>query len=319
LRGAQRRSNLVAQGRTTTLKPTLFVLLAAGLAAHSPAPHRPARTVAITIDDVPWTGGDETAAARRAGTARMVAALRTLGAPAAVFVNCARLHRPDPLIELWIAAGATIGNHTAHHLNLNTTSLAEWRGDVRSCDAALRETTGRPVRFFRFPMLHEGETAEQVSAARAVLRELAYRNAHVTIDNSDATLVRPYSVALARGDVERARTLAAAALAHDLEATRHFESVARRKAGREIPQIILLHANAMTAAILDPLLDSLRQRGYRFVSLEAALGDPVYRRPTCYTGRQGLSFLYRIAPCAAGQDAWDLAAQEKLQELAGQP
>jgi hypothetical protein len=131
--------------------------------------------------------------------------------------------------------------------------------------------------------------------------------------------VRPYSVALARGDLGRARALAAAALAHDLEATRHFEAVARAKAGREIPQIILLHANAMTAAMLDPLLDSLGRRGYRFVSLDAALRDSVYRRATCYVGSQGLSFLYRIAPCAAGQDAWDVAAQDTLQRFADHP
>jgi hypothetical protein len=164
-------------------------------------------------------------------------------------------------------------------------------------------------------MLHEGQTAEHVHAGRTVLRELGYRNAHVTIDNGDFVLAPPYSASEARGDAARARALAAAALAHDLEATRHFEAVARAKAGREIPQILLLHANAMTAAMLPPLLDSLVQRGYRVISLETALSDPVYRRATCYTGRQGLSFLYRIAPCASGQDAWDVAAQESLQKF----
>lgn len=305
--------------RTQTLKLGSWMLLAAGLAADSPAQERQTRSIAITIDDVPWTGGAETAAAESTGTAGMIAALRAHGAPAAIFVNCARLSERDSRLQQWIAYGATVGNHTAHHLNLDTTPFTEWRDDVRSCDATLRTTTGRPVRFFRFPMLHEGQTAEQLHAARAALRELGYRNAHVTIDNGDFVLARPYSAGVAGGDTARARALAAAALAHDLEATRHFEAVARAKAGREIPQIILLHANAMTAAMLDPLLDSLQQRGYRFVSLETALSDSVYQRATCYRGRQGLSFLYRIAPCASGQDAWDVAAQESLQKFIGDP
>ena len=305
--------------RTATRKLGSCVLLAAGVAAHAPAQQQPTRSIAITIDDVPWTGGVETPAAESSGTARMIAALRAHDAPVAVFVNCARLSEPDPRLRQWIAYGATVGNHTAHHWNFDTTPFTQWRDDVRGCDATLRRATGRPVRFFRFPMLHEGETAEHLHAGRAVLRGLGYRNAHVTIDNGDFVLARPYSASMESGDTARARALAAAALAHDLEATRHFEAVARAKAGREIPQILLLHANAMTAAMLPPLLDSLEQRGYRFISLETALRDPVYRRAICYTGRQGLSFLYRIAPCASGQDAWDVAAQESLQKLIGDP
>jgi hypothetical protein len=68
-------------------------------------------------------------------------------------------------------------------------------------------------------------------------------------------------------------------------------------------------------AILPALLDSLKQRGYRFVSLGNALSDSVYKRRTCYVGEQGLSFLYRIAPCIKGQDAWDLAAQAELNKM----
>jgi peptidoglycan-N-acetylglucosamine deacetylase len=289
-----------------------FVQLGAVFAANAPAEQPRTRSIAITIDDVPWTGGTEAAAVRYAGTARMIAALRAHGAPTAIFVVCGGLQHADPLLRQWITYGATLGNHTAHHSNLNTTPLTKWRQDVRSCDSTLRKMTGQRVRFFRFPMLHEGETTAQLDAARAVLRDLDYRNAHVTIDNADVALVQPYSVNLARGNSGRAEAIAAAALAHDLEATRHFEAVARAKVGREIPQIILLHANAMTADILGPLLDSLQRRGYRFISLEAALSDPVYRRSTCYVGKQGLSFLYRIAPCTSDQDAWDRAAQNRL-------
>ena len=287
------------------------LLLLLGLMLASPATASAQRRMAITIDDVPWVGGGESNAVRTAMTSQMITALRRHNAPVAVFVVCGRIG-DAALLKQWIHAGATIGNHSARHRNLNEAPLPEWLNDVRSCDRDLRTMTGHPVKFFRFPMLHEGKNAEQANAAASLLRELGYRNGHVTVDNSDFVLMQPYSVALTRGDTARARRIAGRALTHDLAATRHFEDVAQSKVRRAIPQIILLHANAMTAALLPPLLDSLAQRGYQFVSLEEALRDPVFGKRTCYTGEKGLSFLYRIAPCTPGQDAWDTAESTRL-------
>lgn len=285
----------------------LMLLFAGGFQAA-----RAQRQVAITIDDIPWTSGAENAAARSAATAAMIATLRAHRAPAAVFVICRRVHASEPNLAQWIVAGATIGNHTTSHRDYHTAPASAWRAEVRSCDAKLRDISGKPVRYFRFPMLHEGASAEQSSAARALLRELHYQNAHVTVDNSDILAANAYSRFRARGDSIAAQRAQAAALAHDLDATRHFEQVAQAKAQRPIPQVILLHANALTAAMLPALLDSLAARGYRFISVDEAYADPIYRLPTCYTGSSGVSFLYRIAPCRAKEDAWDLAAQKRL-------
>lgn len=183
---------------------------------------------------------------------------------------------------------------------------------MRNCDAPLREASGRPVRWFRFPMLREGPTAERRDAARRMLRELGYRNAVVTIDNSDFLLARSYRVALSRGDSATARAALSAALAHDLEATAHFQGVARAKLGRDVPHVLLLHANLMTAELLPPLLDSLRGRGFRFVPLAEALADSALQQPSCYGGPRGLSVLYRIPPCSDDEDAWDRAAEAAL-------
>jgi peptidoglycan/xylan/chitin deacetylase (PgdA/CDA1 family) len=244
----------------------------------------------------------------------MISTLRAHHAPAAVFVNCARLQRSDPLLDLWIASGATVGNHTAHHRDLHTTPIPEWQADVRSCDTTLRSITKKPVNFFRFPALHEGADSRQRQAAQHVLTDLHYRNAQVTIDNLDILAVRPYSEAIARGRSSEAERLIQAAVAHDLAATTHFEETARAKVGREIPQVILLHANLMTSAMLPTLLDSLQRRGYRFISIEAALSDSVFQRPECYKGSDGVSFLYRIAPCKTDDSAWDTAANRALRK-----
>jgi peptidoglycan/xylan/chitin deacetylase (PgdA/CDA1 family) len=289
----------------------VVTLATPGLTGAQRRPVAPAR-VAITIDDVPWNGPRESDAAMLAATDRMIAALRAHRAPVAVFVNCARLGEHDPILGRWVAAGATIGNHTARHRDLNRAPLAEWSADVRSCDADLRAATGTAVRWFRYPMLHEGRTSKQRAAATALLREQGYQNAVVTIDNSDYLLARGYAVAAGRGDSARARALASAALAHDLRATHHFQAFARAKLGRDASHVLLLHANAMTAELMAPLLDSLARRGFRFVSLAEATTDPLLRQPSCYRGSRGVSVLYRIPPCTSGDDAWDRAAEREI-------
>jgi hypothetical protein len=56
-----------------------------------------------------------------------------------------------------------------------------------------------------------------------------------------------------------------------------FEDVSRRVTGREVAQILLLHANALNADRFDALAAALKRRGYRFVTVAQALEDPVYR------------------------------------------
>ena len=45
-------------------------------------------------------------------------------------------------------------------------------------------------------------------------------------------------------------------------------------AGYEPKQVLLLHASNLEADHIGELMDVLRKRGYRFISLEEALGDP---------------------------------------------
>jgi hypothetical protein len=63
-----------------------------------------------------------------------------------------------------------------------------------------------------------------------------------------------------------------------------FEGVSRRLIGREIPQILLLHANSLNADRFGAVAEALVQRGYRFVSVAQALKDPVYRLPDEFVG-----------------------------------
>jgi hypothetical protein len=64
-------------------------------------------------------------------------------------------------------------------------------------------------------------------------------------------------------------------------------------AGREFPQVLLLHANQLNADLMPELLQMFRRRGYTFVSLDTALADEAYDLSEEYVGRGGFSWIHR--------------------------
>lgn len=268
--------------------------------------------IAVTIDDLPWIGAVRPAETSSDALRRMIDSFTRRAVPAHGFVNCGRVGAGAPLLRMWLDAGLELGNHGAEHLDLNDAPLGDWLRDVRRCDAYVRDVSGRDTVWFRYPYLHQGATAERQDAALEVLRELESPIAHVTIDNSDWILAVAYGDAVAAGDAERAADVAAAFVDHILAATEHYRSVAARKLGRDIPHILLLHANLLVADHVGTLLDSLVARGFRFVSVTDAQRDSAYALRDAYTGPDGLSWLYRIAPATPELAAWDDAEAERL-------
>lgn len=65
--------------------------------------------------------------------------------------------------------------------------------------------------------------------------------------------------------------------------------------GYEPKQVLLLHASNLEADHIGELLDLLRKRGYRFVSLEDALSDTAYSLPNTYVGEQGNGWIEQWA------------------------
>jgi peptidoglycan/xylan/chitin deacetylase (PgdA/CDA1 family) len=250
-------------------------------------------------------------------TDRLLEALVSRGVTATGFVNCDRADDRGPILSRWRAAGMPLGNHSAAHRDLNRADLAVWLEDVRRCDRFLRRRTGEPVRWFRFPMLHQGPTLERRRAATELLEELGYRNAHVSIDTSDWLLAVAYREALARGDRAEAERVGRAHVEHVVQAARHYRDVARERFGRDVAHVILLHANALNADWLGVALDALAAEGFRFVPLEQALADPVYEMRDGYVGENGISWLYRVEPAVPAAADWDRAREDEIRERFG--
>ena len=289
----------VAQvGRGCVSRVLVVSLAVAALAAAQP----PAREVAITFDDLPVGGVlPRNLASSRALNAKLLAAITSHHVPAVGFVNegkLAGIPARAALLRMWLDAGLELGNHTYSHLDLNSTPLAQFEDDVLKGEAVMRPLLaerGLTPRFFRHPFLHTGRSLDVREQFEKFLVEHGYRVAPVTVDNDEYIFAEAYDRAAARRDSDMMRRVAAAYVPYMEAKFAFFERNSTDLFGREIPQILLVHANGLNADKFDDLARMMERRRYRFIPLERALDDPAYRSRDTYTGSGGITWLHRWA------------------------
>jgi peptidoglycan/xylan/chitin deacetylase (PgdA/CDA1 family) len=280
----------------------LALLLAASLTAepsHS-------RRVAVTIDDLPGPpgsviGGD--LAAFQAMTSKLLAALKATRTPAVGFVNEGKLAPQGEreaarvaLLEAWLEAGMDLGNHTYSHRSLNRTRLADFEKDTvrgEETTEGLLEARGRKLRYFRHPFLHTGRSLEVKRGLEAFLLERGYAIAPVTHDNGEWIFAAAYAKAGNAGEAASQKRVTEAYVSYMDAKFDYFERSSRALFGREIPQILLIHANSLNADAYPELARMMQARGYRFIPLAEALEDPAFRSRDTFTGASGISWLHR--------------------------
>src|SRR4030095_10023230 len=120
--------------------------------------------------------------------------------------------------------------------------------------------------------------------------------------NGDWIFARAYASAARRGDAATQKRVADAYVPYMEAKFDYFERESRALFGREIPQVLLVHANGVNADRFGELAAMMRRRGYAFVTLEGALKDPAYRSPDTYTGAAGITWLHRWALTRGGTE-----------------
>lgn len=299
--------------RTVLLVPIALVALfpAANVISQTRAE---TRAVAVTFDDLPATAAGMVAndvASLTAMTRTLLNAVRRHRVPAVGFVNEGKLFHPGAaagdaegriaVLRMWLNAGLELGNHTYSHRDLNRTPLDDFQADVIRGEAVTRklaDTAGMKVRYFRHPFLHVGHEIEQRRAFERFLAARGYTVAPVTVDNDDFVYAAAYASALRRRDAATAARIGDDYLRYMDEVFTFFEAVSRRVLGREIPQVLILHANTLNADRFDALAAALVRRGYRFISLDEALQDKAYRLPDDFVG----------APSNSWFNHWEITA-----------
>jgi len=259
-----------------------------------------ARDVVVTIDDLPRgadSDGGRSLEAVLAMTEKLLKPFRDERIPVTGFVNEGRAVEFGPeglreVLELWLDAGAELGNHSYSHLNINNVPLAEFTADISRGEALLDATLasrGRELRYFRHPFLFTGPTPETKASLQTFLDAQGYVVAPVTFDNSDYMFAALYTRPEFRERVRQEY------VPYMESVVASFETATAALAGRDFPQILLIHANELNADLMPELLAMFRRRGYTFVTLDEALADDVYRLPEDYVGRGGFSWIHRWA------------------------
>ena len=272
-----------------------------------------ALTVAVTVDDLPLAGAEQ---GSNGSTAQLVSVnkaivetLKKRRIPAIGFVNEVRLEvngKVDPertaALAGWLTGGLELGNHTYSHPSLHKVSRPTYETDILNGERVLRPLIskhGGTLRWFRHPYLQTGRDLETKRGVEAFLTEHGYRVAPVTIDNGEWIFSRAYS----RAKKAERKKIADEYVAYMDRKTDYWERSARHLFGRDIPQVLLVHANTLNADHLDRIVAMLEKRGYRFVTLETAVADAAYQSPDTFVGGGGISWLHRWTLTKSGREA----------------
>lgn len=279
----------------------IIFLLATIAPCHSQTPRR---TMAVTIDDLPFVKfGDGTYVERaNAATAKILATLKKHKVTAVGFVNEGKLEQPGEreqridLLRQWVKSGMVLANHTYSHPDFNRLTIEQFQEEITKGDVVSRElmrARGQYQLYFRHPMTHAGDTREKKEAIEKFLAARGYKVTPHTIENSDFVFNPSYVKALQSGDNPLAKKLRDEYLNYTIASTDFAEKISPKIFGREIPQILLIHSNDITADALDEMLQRLAERGYKFVTLDEVMADPAYQTKDTYVTNFGPTWLFR--------------------------
>jgi peptidoglycan/xylan/chitin deacetylase (PgdA/CDA1 family) len=177
----------------------------------------------------------------------------------------------------WNQSGSPDRNHTYSHQNLNSPSmkLETYTADIAKAETLLK-TFSRFQKYFRFPMLKEGDTAAKRDGVRTFLSEHGYRVGHVTIDTSDWVITSRLSDRLAKDPSADVKPFRDFYLEHMWDRAQYYDSLAQRVLGRPVKHTILTHYNLLNGLFLGDLIEMFKSKGWQFIDASEALADPVF-------------------------------------------
>jgi peptidoglycan-N-acetylglucosamine deacetylase len=241
-----------------------FVVASAALCLFSAlAVFAQGRTVAITVDDLPYASGAGVVLSSTAEVVNrnLLAGFRVHHVPVTGFVIQKGVESLGAsgtrILKEWTSQGFDLGNHTYSHPDINDLSVKQIEQEIVRGESALgplMTEAGKKLAFFRFPMNHTGDTKVKHDVIAAFLSQRGYRLATSTIDNSDYLFNRAYVRLLAKNDELAARNLRLEYLAYTSAEIDYYAALNKQVFGYEPPQVMLLHDNQLNADVIEQVL-----------------------------------------------------------------
>lgn len=254
-----------------------------------------AKEIALSFDDAP-TGSAYFSGQERTG--KLIAGLKQSGVKQAAFFVIGKSVNAHsvPRLKKYQKAGHLLANHSFEHRLVEDIGREKYVEGISKTDQILAGL-GEYKKWYRFPMLREGNDKKTRDNLRTLLDDLGYQNGHVTIDNYDWYLNQKFneemkiSLGSSRSALAKWRKIY---VDHVLRCLNHYDDLAIKSLGRSPKHVLLLHENDLAALFIADLVKELRKRKWKIISVEEAYSDPIYaRRPNIVPA--GNSLIYAIA------------------------
>jgi Predicted xylanase/chitin deacetylase len=264
------------------------------------------KQVCFSFDDLPVVSyGITDSTFQKALFDKLVLSLKTNKIPAIGFVNEMKLYdngNPVPyqveLLKSWVDNGLELGNHTYAHSDYNKMSFTNYAQDIlkgETITKTILKDKRKSIKYFRHPFLHVGNTKAKADSLSGFLLEHGYVVAPVTIDNEDYLFALAYKRAKQKNDADLMLRIGHDYIIYMENKLKYFENEAGKLFGRNINQILLIHASSLNSDYLDSLIYMLKRNNYVFVSMDKALKDDVYQTKITVYGNWGISWIDRWA------------------------
>jgi peptidoglycan/xylan/chitin deacetylase (PgdA/CDA1 family) len=264
------------------------------------------KMVAITIDDLPFVRigmfSDKQLIQK---TDKLLTTLAKQNAPATGFVNLSKVYKSGELdsvrfnlLRQWLDKGFDLGNHTFSHPDYNYISYSYFINDIEKNEPLLNSLLAdyhKSMTYFRHPYLHRGNSKAKADSLVEYLRSRTYVEAPVTIDNAEWIFAAAYDSVLKTKDKKQVQQVGAEYLKYMESKVKYYERQSDKLFGRNISQILLIHANSLNCDYMGELLQMFVKNGYAFVNLETALKDELYKTEDHFYKNGGISWLDRWA------------------------
>ncbi len=244
-------------------------------------PSAPGQQIAFTWDDLPAHSALPQGETRVEIGHKLIAAMKDARLPPVYgFVNGIATEREPasaPMLKDWRDAGFLLGNHTWSHMNLNTSSIADWKADLQKDEPLLQQySNDSDWHWLRYPFLAEGNTPEKHANARKYLAAHGYKVASVTMSFGDYMWNEPYARCVAKNDTASIAQLESTYLQAASDDADFRRAMSKALYGHDIPYVLLMHVGAFDARMLPRLLKLYRDKGFTFISIQDAENDPFY-------------------------------------------
>jgi peptidoglycan/xylan/chitin deacetylase (PgdA/CDA1 family) len=264
------------------------------------------KQVCFSFDDLPVvTYGMTDSCFQKELMNNLIHSLKSNNIPAIGFVNEKKLFDNDivdpvqfGILKSWVDNGFDLGNHTYSHPDYNSTSFMEYSQNVLRGEKISKEILNRQnksLKYFRHPFLHVGNKKEKADSLDNFLLNHGYIVAPVTIDNEDYLFALAYKRAKTGNDTARMSQIGRDYIDYMERKLKYYEKQSLLLFGREISQILLLHASLINSDYVDSLAEMFSKNNYEFVSMDKVLEDKAYNTAITVYGNWGISWIDKWA------------------------